>query len=365
MQTGQAIKMVLAQRGWRAGPYTVGLQMCEETSAQTGLPSREKCARNARAFAQNPSVIGLVGPLTSHCAVHMLAILNRAPDGPLATISGGNTYVGLTRSGAATAAGEPHKYAPTGHRGYARLAPTDDVQGAADALYAQRLGARRAFVVEHDDPYGRGLAGAYRAAAERIGLAIVGSARWSERSRSHRAIGERARAARADTVFVAGDIAADGPQLIADLTAVLGHDVLFFAGDSFNLPEPLVEAAGSRVDGLRISIAVLPNAQLPPAGRRFAQEFERRFAQRPCCFSVHDAQATHMLLDAIARSAGRRSRVSQLVMQTRVRNGLIGDFAIDDNGDTTLNEIAIYRIERGRLRFETAITPAREHLGRK
>jgi branched-chain amino acid transport system substrate-binding protein len=364
VQTGQAIKMVLAQRGWRAGPYTVGLQMCEETSAETESPSPEKCARNARAFAQNRSVMGVVGPLTSSCATHMLAILNRAPGGPLATISGGNTYVGLTRSGAATADDEPQKYAPTGRRGYARLAPTDDVQGAANALYAQRLGARHAFVVEHDDPYGRGLAAAYRAAAERIGLPVAGSAIWDERSRNYREIGRRARAAGVDTVFVAGDVSADGPKLLADLTAVLGPDVRFFAGDSFNLAEPLVEAAGSRVDGLRISIAVLPNTQLPPAGRRFVREFERRFSQRPCCFSVHDAQATHMLLDAIAQSGGSRSRVSELVMTARVRGGLIGDFVIDANGDTTLNQMAIYRIERGRLRFEIAITPGQEHLGR-
>jgi branched-chain amino acid transport system substrate-binding protein len=308
--------------------------------------------------------MGLVGPLTSFCATHMLAILNRAPGGPLATISGGNTYVGLTRSGAATADDEPQKYMPTGRRGYARLAPTDDVQGAANALYAQRLGAQRAFVVEHDDPYGRGLAGDFRAAAKRIGLAVVGSASWDERSRNYRAIGGQARAAGADTVFVAGDVSAEGPKVLADLTAVLGPDVRFFAGDSFNLPEPLVEAAGSRVDGLRISIAVLPHTQLPPAGRRFVREFERRFSQRPCCFSVHDAQATHMLLDAIAQSGGSRARVSALVAKTRVRGGLIGDFMIDANGDTTLNQIAIYRIERGRLRFETTITPAREHLGR-
>ena len=84
------------------------------------------------------------------------------------------------------------------------------MQGAANALYAQRLGAQRAFVVEHDDPYGRGLAGDFRAAAERIGLPVVGSARWNERSRELPRIGERARAAGADTVFVAGDVRPTG-----------------------------------------------------------------------------------------------------------------------------------------------------------
>jgi branched-chain amino acid transport system substrate-binding protein len=364
VQTAQAIKMVLARRGWRAGDYTVGLQVCEETSARTGRPSPTKCARNARAFAGNPSVLGMIGPLTSNCAVHMLATLNSAPGGPLAAISGGNTYVGLTRAGAGTARGEPGKYHPTGRRGYARLAPADDVQGAANALMARRLGLTRAFVVEHRDPYGLGLAASFRSAAKSVGVRVTGTARWDEHARSYRAVGERIRAARPQVVFIAGDVAANGPKLVDDLTAVLGPGVRLMAGDAFNLPAPIVEAAGARAEGFRISIAVLPNRNLPPEGRRFAAEFEKRFSQRPCCFSVHDAQATHMLLDAIAQSGGSRAQVTENVMRSRVPNGLLGDFSIDRNGDTTLNTIGIYQIRGGRLKFETAITPAGELLSR-
>jgi branched-chain amino acid transport system substrate-binding protein len=362
VQTAQAMKMVLARRGWRAGDYTVGLQFCEETSANTGRPSPAKCARNARAFANNSNVIGVVGPLTSTCATHMLAALNSAPGGPLATISGSNTYVGLTRSGPGTLPDEPGRYFPTGRRGYVRLAPPDDAQGAANALMVKRIGATRPFVVEDSTPYGRGLAAAFASTARRLGLALAGSAHWSAQARSYRPLAQRVRAAGADAVFVSGDVSANGPKLIADLTRSLGRGVAFFAGDSFNLPEPIVEAAGAGAEGLRISIAVLPNRNLPPAGRRFAEEFERRFSQRPCCFSVHDAQGTQMLLDAIARSDGSRAEVTENLLTMRVRNGLLGDFAIDRNGDTTLNTIGIYRIRRGRVRFDTAITPAPELL---
>jgi branched-chain amino acid transport system substrate-binding protein len=365
VQTAQAMKMVLAERGWRAGEYTVGMQACEETDAETDAPSPVKCARNARAFARNRSVVGVVGPLTSDCATHMLATLNTAPDGPVAVISGGNTYVGLTRSGPGTAAGEPERYFPTGRRGYARLAPTDDVQGAANVLHAQRLGATRAFVVEDGSPYGRGLAASFRYAGERLGLRMAGTARWSADTPNYRPLATRIGSTGADAVFIAGHIAANGPKLIADLSAGLGRGVRLMAGDSFNLPAPIVEAAGAGAEGLRISIAVLPNRSLPPAGRRFAAEFEKRFGQRPCCFSVHDAQGTRMLLDAIARSGGSRARVAEYVMHSRVEDGLVGDFAIDRNGDTTLNRMGIYRIERGRLKFETTYTPAPELLGRE
>jgi branched-chain amino acid transport system substrate-binding protein len=364
VQNAQAIKMVLAERGWRAGAYTIGMQACEETNAKTGIPSPQKCRRNAEAIAQNRSVLGMVGPLTSNCAIHMLATLNRAPDGPLAVIAGGNTYVGLTRSGPGTAAGEPERYQPTGRRGYARLAPTDDVQGAANALFAQQNGAKRAFVVQDGTAYGRGLAAAFDEAAGRLGLDIVGTTHWSAGAKAYTAVAERVGAARPDTVFIAGDIAANGPRLVADLSAGLGRDVQLMAGDSFNQPESIVEAAGAGAEGLVISIAVLPNRTLPPAGRKWAAEFTKRFSQRPCCFSVHEAQATRMLLDAIARSGGDRSGVSEAIMTADVRNGLIGDFSIDRNGDTTLNQMGMYRIREGRSHFERAITPAPELLAR-
>jgi branched-chain amino acid transport system substrate-binding protein len=362
VQTAQAIKMVLGQRAWRAGEYTVGLQACEETDAKTGVPSPQKCRRSARAIAANRGVLGMIGPLTSSCATHMLATLNRAPGGPLATISGGNTYVGLTRSGPGTLPSEPERYVPTGRRGYVRLAPADDVQGAANALFAQRNGARRAFVVQDGSSYGRGLAATFEHATASLGLELAGTARWSPKAGGYAGLAARIVDARADTVFISGDITGNGPKLVADLSKGLGRDVQLMAGDSFNQPGALVEAAGAGAEGLVISIAVFPNRDLPPAGREFAAEFTRRFSQRPCCFSVHDAQAAHILLDAIARSGGSRSRVAEAVMSTTVRDGLLGDFSIDDNGDSTLNAIGMYRIRGGRIRFETLVTPAPELL---
>jgi hypothetical protein len=48
-----------------------------------------------------------------------------------------------------------------------------------------------------------------------------------------------------------------------------------------------------------------------------------------------------------------------------VDDGYVGDFEIDRYGDTTLNTIAVYRIDDGRLRFQTAITPPAELLARR
>ena len=128
VQTAQAMKLVLAKHGWRAGPTLSACRSARRRARPRGRRApkvRAQCAR----VRQNRSALAVVGPLTSNCAVHMLPILNKAPKGPLATISGGNTYVGLTRAGPGTAVGEPGSYAPTGRRGGARTMPADDIQG--------------------------------------------------------------------------------------------------------------------------------------------------------------------------------------------------------------------------------------------
>jgi ABC-type branched-subunit amino acid transport system substrate-binding protein len=104
---------------------------------------------------------------------------------------------------------------------------------------------------------------------------------------------------------------------------------------------------------------------LPAPGRELAADFEERYSSAPCCFSVHSAQSAALILDAIEDSDGSRSEVRDNLFGARAEQGYLGDFEIDRYGDTTLNTIAVYRIEDGRLRFETAITPPPELLARK
>ena len=72
---------------------------------------------------------------------------------------------------------------------------------------------------------------------------------------------------------------------------------------------------------------------------------------------MYGAQAAEVLLDAIAASDGTRRSVTAQLFRSRVRDGLLGSFGFDRNGDTTLRRIFIHRISRGELRFVTTITP--------
>ena len=197
----------------------------------------------------------------------MARILNRAPGGPLPALSAGPTYLGLTRSGPGVGRDEPEKYFPTGQRSFMRIVPADDAQGAAGALYAKQQGARRVFVLNDHQPYGFGVAEAFRLAGERIGLTVAGTGRWNPKARNFRALAKRIQGSGADTVYLGGYPFEGGPRLVKELRKALGPEAQIIAPDAWN-NLAVVEGAGPAAEGFSPTIAVLPNGKLPPAGQR-------------------------------------------------------------------------------------------------
>jgi branched-chain amino acid transport system substrate-binding protein len=364
IQNSQSIKLVMQQRGWRAGDHNVGVQICDEASADEPIDVKQ-CERNARAFAHNPSVLAVVGSSSSACAAAMIPILNRAAGGPVAEVGVGNTYLGLTRAGPGVEDGYPDSLYPTGARSYLRTVPADDAQAAAAVIVARDEGASRTFAVQDGSTLGKGLVASFQEASARAGLSPVGTARWDAEANDYRALASRIQRSRADAVYVAGYITSNGPRLIRDLRAGLGRGVHILAPDGFNQPTAIVEGAGERADGLVITLAAAPVSALPSAGRRWAAEFERRWGAKPCCYAVHAGQAMQIVMDAIAHSDGTRAQVLEALKRTQVQGGLVGDFRFDRYGDPTLTTIAVHRIRGGKLSFERTIEIPRELLTRR
>jgi branched-chain amino acid transport system substrate-binding protein len=365
IQVSEAVRMVLQERGWRAGDYNVGVQICGETTRSGDATDPKLCRRTARAFARNRSVVVVLGEHYSGCVAEGLPILNGAAGGPVPQVSVSATYLGLTRSGPGVGRGEPGRFYPSGIRSFIRLVPPDDVSGAAAAMFAKQQGARSVFALDDGEGFGFGVAEAFAEAARRIGLRVAGRERWNPKAHDYRALADQVRRSGAEAVYLGGLVFNNGPRLIKDLRAALGSGAQLMGPDAFNNLDALVEGAGAAAEGFAPLIAVLPNDKLPESGREFADRFDKRFGSRPCCFSVHAAQAARMMLDAIAASDGSRGQVLDHLFRTPVDDGYIGNFEIDPHGDTTLRTMGVYKVEGGRLRFQTAITPPADLLARR
>ena len=171
-----AIRFTLEERGFRAGEYTVGYQSCDVSTPQTGGFEFRKCAANASAFAHAEDLVAVIGPYSSFCGQVGIPIMNRAPGGPLATVSPIATHTGLTRGAPREQLasfgirGEPEVYYPTGVRNFSRLMAREDLQGVANAMLAMELGLKRVYVL-HERSQGERVefADPFRRTARRLG----------------------------------------------------------------------------------------------------------------------------------------------------------------------------------------------------
>jgi branched-chain amino acid transport system substrate-binding protein len=199
-----ALRYELTLRHFRAGRYTVGYQACDDSSPQAGQGALAKCTANAKIYAQDSSVIGVVGAWNSKCSEVELPTLNQAPSGPLVLISPTNTNVELTHTGGGTAPNEPARYYPTGKRSFARIISPDDAQAAAEALMAKRLGMRRVFILDDGESYGLNVATTFRRTLVKVGLKLAGTGSWTPDQTSFDKLAGQVAAATPDAVYLGG-----------------------------------------------------------------------------------------------------------------------------------------------------------------
>ena len=347
-QMTQAIEFVLRERGFRAGRHRVAYQSCDDSVASTALFDEAKCAANARAYAQNANVVGVIGTMNSPCAVVAVPELNRADGGSLAMVSPLNSFVGLTRPGPGVDPALPAALYPTGTRSFLRVYPTDDLEGAALALFARDAGAERVFVLDDGETaYGALQATAFETAAGRVGLDVVGRESWDPRAAGYEDLARRVAASGARAVYLGGLVDTNAARVIRDLRSQLGRSVVLLGPSGLSPVPQLVKKSKRAAIGMYVAFAGILTEGLPPAGARWAKRFgttQRGAEVAP--EAIYTAQAAEVLLDAIARSDGTRASVLDELFRTRVRGGLLGSFGFDSNGDISESPVTILRVER-------------------
>ena len=343
IQMTQAIEFILEQHKFKAGKYKVAYQSCDDATAQEGGWNSAKCTANARQYANNDDVIGVIGTFNSGCAKLEIPTANRAD---LAMVSPANTYPGLTVGGPGTETGEPDNYYPTGDRNYARVVWTDAFQGAADAILAQQLGLKKVFVLNDKQTYGIGVAKLFQRAAQKQGIQIAGFQAWDKNATSYESIATRIKSTGADGVFIGGIICNNGGKLVKDIRAG-APGVKIMAPDGFTPFSAVYDGAGQASVGMYISHPGVPVEQLKGAGKKFAEQFGKKLGGEVDPYSAYAAQAAEVLIKAISDSDGKRKSVTENLFKYKVKDGILGDFEIDKNGDTTLGTVTISQMEPG------------------
>jgi branched-chain amino acid transport system substrate-binding protein len=357
-----AIKFVLAQHGFKAGRYSVGYQSCDDSTPQNPQGDLAKCASNAKAYAANPNLVGVIGAWSSRCTAVELPIVERSSSGPLVLVSPNNTSPGLTHASGGSAQGEPRSYYPSGARNFARLEVPDDFQGIAAALLVKQLRLRTVFVLDDSEGYGLDVAGGFDAAARNLGVSIAGSASWDGATSDFRSVVSRVARAHPAGVLLAGIGCPTCGSLIKQLRAALPKTAIVVP-DAFSPVPALLKLAGSAAEGMYL----LQPGLAPSKYGALGQKLERKFGttRTGSGGAPAAAQAAEIVLAAIARSNGTRSSVTSHVLADRVNGGILGTFRFDGNGDMSPGPVTIFRVKNGHQTINRVVRVSSKLLRRR
>jgi len=266
---------------------------------------------------------------------------------------------------------EPDKYYPSGSRNYARVAPSDDYQGAVQAEFMKEQGVKKLYVLNDREAYGLGVATTTRKAAEHVGIEIAGFEAWDTKAASYESLFKKIQSTGADAVFLGGLIDENGAQVIKDKVAVLGPndgDVGLYAPDGFTTQQT-IDDAGPASKGMYMSVAGVPIDEFSGPAQEFAENFQNDYlkdTQRIDPYAIYGAQAAQVMLDAIAASDGSRASVIEKMFATKVTDGFLGSFEINENGDPAGAEGAVvgFTIYKAtdKLTTEKVISPKPEDV---
>jgi branched-chain amino acid transport system substrate-binding protein len=214
------------------------------------------------------------------------------------------------------------------------------------------------YVLTDKETYGQGIANLFSLNAKRLGIKVKGLQGWDPNATSYESIATAVKSSGAQGVFLGGIICLNGGKLFKDLRAVLGKNFPILVPDGFTPFSATGKTSGGASDGAYISYPGIPVTALKGAGKKFVTGFTKvNGGHLPDPYTAYAAQAAQVLLGAIAKSNGTRADVASKLFNLKVTNGILGNFTIDKNGDTTLGTVTFGRMKGQDAKFVRLITP--------
>lgn len=337
-----AIRVVLQERHFRAGRFTVGYQSCDDGS--TSGATVTQCNINAEAYASTARVVGIIGPYDSFCAVVEVPVLSRAPGGAVPLISPINTDPGLTTF---------RDLSPAGVQSYAGVVAPNTLQAAADAVLAKQLSVHRPFILSAGDldvRLGTGVAETFAQATRRLGGTVAGLGRWDAwaTTRDLDRLAAAAAQARSDGVFLIALPNAATGSLLKALRRRLGPRVPLITIDPLQPVDDYVRHAGAAATGMYVSTLVPTTDRLSESGRKWARRFSAtQVGGAVTPLALLAAHATEALLAAIAGSDGTRASITRALLQSDLpADSILGGLHLTARGEIRPAAVTILRITR-------------------
>ncbi len=343
------IKIALAESDYRAGKFKIEFADWDDATAGAGQWTAEAETANANRAVRDPDVMVYLGTYNSGAAKISMPILNKAG---LLMLSPANTWPGLTKPSMGDP-GEPDIYRPTGDVTYARLVPTDDLQGPLGAQWARELGVRRVYVLDDNEVYGKGIAKLFIEECQNLGIEVLGHESIDVKAQEFKPLMTTIKGLHPDLVYFGGTTQSKGGQIAKDMVAA-GLDCKLMVPDAC-YEEAFITSAGAENlnDRCYVTFGGLPADQLTGSGAKFVEAYRRQFGGDPESYAVYGYEAGKVAVEAIRRAGvkDRRAILDACLAIQDFDGGALGAWSFDVNGDTTLRTVSGNIIHDGAFTF--------------
>jgi len=319
--------------------YTLQADILDD--AVNGVHDPNQGAKNVQALASDDAVLGIVGPFNSNVANAEIPLTNSLG---IALISPANTNPDLTKGPKALEYRRTNPALLT----YFRVCATDDIQGPVGADYAYKdRGLRKAYVIDDNETYGRGVADAWSAKFTSDGGAILAHDHITKGQQDFHALLTRAAGLSPDVIFYGGTTSTGGGLIRKQMADSGIGTVAYFGADGIRNDQFLIDA-GAAADDVYATVASVNAATIPQA-KQFLADYKAQFGQPVGSYSAAGYTAAMVIIQAIAvevkANGGKmpsRGDVLKNLRATKLFDSIMGPFAFDANGDTTNKIISIY-----------------------
>src|SRR5471032_261905 len=338
--------------GFAGGKFTLAASLLDD--AVQGKHDPAAGAQNVKTFVADSSVMGMVGPFNSNVATTEIPISN---DAGLVQISPSNTNDGLTVGPNAKKLRSSHPDVNT----YFRVCTNDTHQGGALAQFAMKLGYKKAFIVDDNETYGKGLADHFESAYIKFGGTVAGHEHITKNQQDFKALLTKIKSTGPEVVFFGGNTSTGGGLLRRQMGDVGMAKVGYMGGDGISDKE-FETTAGTMANGTYFSVAA-PDATKLSSARDFVAAYKAKFNTEVGGYSANAYTSTKIIIaaieKAIAANGGKmptRADVLKNVAETKNFISPIGDITFDANGDVSNPVLTLQKVNGGKVITVDVIT---------
>lgn len=330
----------------------------DDATASAGNWTIEQEIANANQARSDPDVMAYIGTYNSGAAKVSMPILNKAN---VFMVSPANTAPALTKPGTGDRH-EPDCYRPARDEAgnpkvnFTRVVPADDVQGAVGAQWAFELQAKRVYVLDDNEVYGKGIADLFHQTCEgKFGITVIKHESIDSKQQEFKPLLQKIKGENPDLIYFGGTTQTKAGQLFKDMISVglrcpmMGPDGCYETA--------MIESAGKdsfETARFYATFGGLPISELQTGrGPEFVKGFTDLYGKPPTeAYAAYGYECGLVVLDAIRR-AGKKDReaVRKAGLATTKFVGTIGVWSFDANGDTDSRTMSVNVVKDGEFKF--------------